>query len=164
MVSEDEVVSELNHSLNVVRIVLLQQEKQLGLHCSLVVVLFLILDQLNGDQFFVFMIQALDDLAEGSLSDDLDELESIGDMISFLNAVVALFVIKAVVHQPLQLRGSVFASVFGQVVDLVVLVDLSPLEVGEILVCQLIPFGHGRVDWELDGLASGVVYSELIPL
>ena len=49
MVPEDEVVSQLDDPLDVVWVVLLEEKKQLGFNSRLVVVLFLVLDKLDGD-------------------------------------------------------------------------------------------------------------------
>jgi hypothetical protein len=48
MVSENKVVTELDHSFNIVGITLLQKKEQLGLNCCLVVVFLLILDEFNS--------------------------------------------------------------------------------------------------------------------
>jgi len=49
MVSEYKVVSKLHHSLNVVGVALLQQEKELCLDSCLIVIFLLVLDQLDGN-------------------------------------------------------------------------------------------------------------------
>jgi len=58
-------------------------------------------------------------------------------VISFLYAVVAFLVIEAIINEPLELSRSNFASVFSKEVDLVVFIDLSPLEISEVLFCKL---------------------------
>ena len=113
MVSENKVISQFNNSLDVVWIVLLKQQEQLGLNCSLVIIFFLVLHQLYGNQLFMFMIQAFDDLPKCSFTDDLYELESIGNMISLLYAVISLFVVEAVVDESFELGGPVFEGVFS---------------------------------------------------
>jgi len=112
MVSENKVISQFNNSLDVVWIVLFKQQEQLGLNCSLVIIFFLVLHQLYGNQLFMFMIQAFDDLPKCSFTDDLYELESIGNVISLLYAVISLFVVEAVVDKPFELGGPVFEGIF----------------------------------------------------
>lgn len=77
----------------------------------------------------MFVVKALDDLAEGALSDDLDQLEPVSDVVSFLDPVVPFFVVESVIHKSLELRRFDLTGVLGQVVKLVVLVDLCALKI-----------------------------------
>ena len=54
-------------------------------------------------------------------------------MVSFLYAIVAFLIIEAIIHKSLELSWSNFTSIFCKVVDLIVFIDLGPLEIGEVL-------------------------------
>ena len=90
----------------------------------------------------MLVIKAFDNLAESALTDDLDELEAVGDVVSFLYSVVALLVVKTVVHESLELSGPDFASVLGQKVKLLVFVDLGTLKVREVLLSHPLALGY----------------------
>lgn len=163
MVSENEVVTELHHPLDVVGIMLLEQEEQLGLDSGLIIVFLLVLDELDGYKLLVLVIQALDDLTEGALTDDLDQLEPVGDMVPFLNSVVPLFVVKAIIYKSFQLCRLDLGRVVCEVVEVLILIHLSPLKVCEVLACDLLRLGSLGVDWELNRLQHGIVDGQLLP-
>jgi len=130
----------------------------------LIIIFFLVLDQLNGDQLLVLVIEALNDLAKGPLTDNFDELEAVGDVVSFLNAVVPFFVVKPVVDESFQLGGLDLGFVRTQEIDLVVLIHLGLLEVSQILLGDLWFLGLRRSHWEIDGLVHRFVRSQLVSL
>ena len=68
MVAPHEVILKLNYAFYLVRIVLFEEQKELGFNCSLIVVLFLVFDHLDGNQLLSLMILALQDLTEGTLA------------------------------------------------------------------------------------------------
>jgi hypothetical protein len=49
MVAPDEVVLQFDHPFDGIRVILLQEQKQLGFHGRLIVVLLLVFDHLDGD-------------------------------------------------------------------------------------------------------------------
>lgn len=92
---------------------LFEQEQKLGFDSRLVVVLFLVFDKFDGDELLVFVVKALDDLAEGALSDDFDQLEPVGDVVSFLDPIVTFFIVKSVVDESLELCWFDLAGILG---------------------------------------------------
>ena len=84
------------------------------------------------------MIQAFDDLAERSFANDLDQLEPESNVITFLYAVVALFVVKAVVYQSLHITGLDFVLVFAHIEKLLVFLYLGFFEICQILISNVI--------------------------
>ena len=82
MVAPDEVVLKFDDALHLVRIVLLKKKEQLGLDSRLIVVLLLILHHLDGDHLLSLMILALENLAEGTLTNQLDQFEAITDLVA----------------------------------------------------------------------------------
>ena len=97
MVPEHEVVSQLHHSFNVVWIALFEKQEEFGLDSCLVVVLLLVLNELDSNLLFVFVVNALDYLAKCSFSDYFDQLESISNMIVLLHFVVTFIIVEAIV-------------------------------------------------------------------
>ena len=114
MVSENKVISQFNNSLDVVWIVLLKQQEQLGLNCSLVIIFFLVLHQLYGNQLFMFMIQAFNYLTKSSLSNDFDKLVSVANVVPFLYLIVSLLIIKTIIHEPLKFCRLYFGFICTQ--------------------------------------------------
>ena len=149
VVSEDEVVAQLDHSLDVVRITLLQQEQQLRLDGCLIVILLLVLDQFDRYELLVLVVEAFDDLAEGTLSNDLDELEPERNVVALLDPVVAFLVVEAVVDESLHVARLDLEFVFTEVVDLVILLDFLFLEGGQVLVGDVVRLCHRGRDWKL---------------
>ena len=141
MVPENKVVPEFDHPLHIVRVMLLEEEKKLGLHGCLVVVFLLILDKFDCHQFLVLVVQALDYLAKCALTDDFDQLESVCDVVAFLHAIVTLFIVKSVVDQSFKFRWLNLILIFCQIIELLVLIHLGSLEIGKILGGDLIAFG-----------------------
>ena len=141
MVSKNEVIPEFHHPLYIIWVVFLEQEEQLGCHRCLIIVFLLILDKFDGDQLLVLMVQALDNLSEGSLTDDLDQLEPVSDVVTFLNSVVPLFVIKAVIYKSLQLCRFDLVLILSEVIQILILVNLSPLKICEVLGRNLLSLG-----------------------
>ena len=148
MVPEHEVVSQLDHPLNVVRVALFQEKQQLSFHRGLVVVLFLVLHELDCNQLLVLVVHALNDLAESAFTDNFDELVSVGNVIVFLDSVVAFIVVEPVVDQSLELGRFDFGLIFTQVVDLLKLIDLRLFETGQILLSNAFLFCHFWVHGE----------------
>ena len=121
MVSPDEVVLELDHAFDSVWIVFFQEKKKFGLDSCLIVVFFLILNHLNGDHLPCFVIFALKNLAEGSLADQLNQLESEADLVATDDAIVAFTVIEAVIDEALQFCWGVLLILFGKIINFIVL-------------------------------------------
>ena len=68
MFAEDHVVVQMNHVHDVFRVILLQELQDLELHSGLVVVLFLIFDDLDRNVDFVLVVEALKRGAERALA------------------------------------------------------------------------------------------------
>lgn len=85
----------------------------------------MVLDELDGHQLLVLVIETLDDLSEGSLADDLDELEAVRDVVAFLDAIVALLIVVAVVHEALHVRRLDLLVILTEVVQLLVVFDFG---------------------------------------
>lgn len=162
VVSEDEVVPELDHSLNVVGVALLEEEKKFGLDGGLIIIFFLVFNELDGDQLFVLVVQALDDLSKGTLADDLNQLEPEGYVVSFLYTIIAFLVVEAIVDKPLHIARLNLELVLAKVVELVVLIDLCGLELGEVLLLYLFGFGLCGLNGKVDVQVRSVIDRQLI--
>lgn len=101
VVAPDKVVRELDHSLQVVRVVLLQQQKELGLDSGLIVVLFLIFYNFDRDRLLRLVIKALEDVSESALSDDFDVLVPVRNLVALLEPVIAFVIIETIIDQAL---------------------------------------------------------------
>jgi len=137
VVPEHKVVLDLDHMLLLLIIVLPDHQQQLRLHCRLVVILFLVLDELHGHQLSFLVVEAFEDLPESSLPDELQDLEPEPNLVSADYFVVALTVVKAIVDEPLGLSGVDLAVLVGQVVDLLELSHLLFLHRAQVLLLVL---------------------------
>jgi len=103
MISKDEIVSKFYYPLYVIRVTLFQKQKELGLNSCLVVVFLLVLYEFNSHKLFVLVIHARNNLSKCSLSDNFNQLIPVGDMVIFLNSVVAFFVVETVIYKSFKL-------------------------------------------------------------
>lgn len=162
MVPKNEVITELYNSLHVIWVAFFQQKEQFGFDCCLVVIFLLVLDQFDGDKLFVFVVQALDDLPEGSLANNFNQLESECDVVTFLDSVIAFFVIKSVVNESLHITCLNLEFILAQVIQLVILFNFCSLEVRQVLVGNIICFGLTWSDRELNLHIGRLVDCQLI--
>jgi hypothetical protein len=65
------VILKLDHPLDVLWVVLFKQQKQLCLHCCLVVIFLLVLNHLDGDKLAGLVVFAFKNLTESALADEL---------------------------------------------------------------------------------------------
>ena len=98
MVPPHEVVLEFDYALDLIGVVLLQEEEELGLYSGLIVVLLLVLNHLDGDHLTSFVVLAFEDLAKRALANELDQFETVTDLVAGHDSIVALVVIKAVIN------------------------------------------------------------------
>lgn len=70
MLAEYHVVIKMDHIHDVFRVILFQELQDLELHSRLVVVLLLILNDLDGDVDFVFVVKALERCAKRALAQE----------------------------------------------------------------------------------------------
>jgi hypothetical protein len=129
VVPENEVVLDFYHALFVLRVVLLREEQQLRFNGCLVVVLLLVLDKLHGHKLLGLVIEALEHLAESTLSNLLDDLEAEANLIVLRDSVITVLVVVAIVHDALSFRWVDFVLIGSQVEDF--------LELAYLLLLQL---------------------------
>lgn len=130
----------------------------------MVVVLLLVFDELDGNQFLVLVVKALDDLAKGAFTDDLDQLEPESDVVTLLNSVVAFLIIKAVVYQSLHVAGLDLVLVLTHVEQLFILLDLCLFEICQILISNMVRLRHRGRDWKFDLHVRSLIHRQLVPL
>ena len=85
-------------------------------------------------------------------------------MVSFLHSIVPFLIIKAIVDKSLQFGRFNLGLVFGKIIQLLILIDLSFLEVSEVLIRYLVTLGRGRVDWKLYCLMNCIVHCQFFYL
>ena len=134
MVSEDEIVSQLYHPFDVVRITFLKEQQQLGFDSSLIVVFLLVFDKFDGDELLMFVVETFDNLSECTLANHLDKLEPISNMIIFLHPIVSFFVIEPIIDESLKFCSFDLCFVVAQVVNMVIFLDFRPFEICQILL------------------------------
>ena len=164
MVSEYKVVSQLNHSFDVVRIAFLEKEEELCFDCCLVVVLLLVLYKLDGNQLLMLVVHALDDLSESSLSNHLNELVSVSNMVLLLYPVVPFVIVITIINQPLQLGRLYLHLVLAEVKQLLILVNLCFLEVSQVLLSDVLLLSSVGLHGELQHAMSSFDYCVFISL
>ena len=138
MLAEDHIILHVNDVHSVVWVVVSQILKDLQFDPCLIVVLFLVLDDLECDHLLPLVIEAPDGLAEWALAKELLYLVPVANVVANSHPVVALVVIIAVVELIL-LRALRFAplALLTHVIDLGVVYDLLELILGQVLLCVL---------------------------
>ena len=106
---------------SVVWVIILEELQDFELNTSLIVVLFLVLDDLQSDMLLRFMVKAFDGDTKRSTSQMLNDLVAIGDMVLHHDPVVALGVIIATVIIFLLLPLLLSLAIFRRVTPCVVL-------------------------------------------
>ena len=103
MVAPNKVVCELDDALVILRIVLLEQKQKFRFDRRLIVVLLLVLNDLDCDLLLRLVVQAADNITEGTLAYYLFNFVAVADLITALKSVVALIIVKTVVYESFQL-------------------------------------------------------------
>lgn len=99
----------------------------------------------------MLVIEALDDLSEGSLADDFDQLEAVRDVVAFLDSIVALLIVVAVVYEALHVRRFDLLVVLAKVVQLLVVIDFGKLGRCQVLFGDsFVALGFVWLKWEVD--------------
>jgi len=148
MFAEYDVVLHVNDVHRVFLVVFLQVFQNLKLDTSLVVIFFLVLDDLQGNLFLVKVVKSLNCNSEAPFSEKAKNLVSEGDMIFNSDAVVAFAVVEpkvvvlfivAVGRSMRQIStrprvlGSDFFDTLAEVVNVGVVQDLCPFIVSEMV-------------------------------
>ena len=103
MVAPNEVVCELDDALVILRIVLLEQKQKFRFDRRLIVVLFLVLDDLDCDLLLRLVVQTANHITESTLAYYLFNFVAVADLIPALKSVVALIIVETVVYESFQL-------------------------------------------------------------
>ena len=90
MLAEDEVVQALDDVLLVLGVVLVQCFNELGLDEALLVETLLILEDLQRDELFLFMVENAQHDSERALSEFLDDFIAIAQMLIVTDDVFLL--------------------------------------------------------------------------
>ena len=111
------------------------------------------------------MVLALEDLAEGALSNQLDQLESVVYLVSRYDSVVTFTIIEAVIDEPFQLGWLILLVGLGKVEDFFKLGDFRLLVNRQVMLGR----GHLLKAFSIDGkmnLGTGRphLHCQLVPL
>ena len=82
VVAPNEIVLQLDDSLNIIRVVFLEQKKQLCFNCCLVIILFLVFYHFDCHMLARLVVFAFQHLAESPFSDQFVKLEAVADLIA----------------------------------------------------------------------------------
>ena len=136
VVAPDEVIVQLDHSLHVVWVLFPQAQKKLGLYGGLIVVFLLVFDYFDGDLLRTFVVHTSDHIAESAFANYVLNLVPIANVVALNVPVVALLVVKSIVHESFQLRWLVLLAGVRDEPNVVKVFDLCPFEIGQVLVRQ----------------------------
>lgn len=130
------------HDVLVGRTVLLHHLQDLDLQLELLVELVAHLQDLQRVVPAVLVVQHLQHLPERPRTQDLDDLEAVGDVVADQRLVVILLIAEAVLV--LRRLGAYLAKVrlVADVVDILVFFDFDPLEIGQVLVVEVVLDGR----------------------
>lgn len=110
MLPEHAVVFDPNDVVGIIWVVLFEMQQYFQLDASLVLELLFISDDLQGNDFFGLVVDALECLPKGALTEEVQDLEPVSNMILQDDAVIASFVIIAeivlLLSRALDLLGS----------------------------------------------------------
>jgi hypothetical protein len=93
MISENKCFFHSNNVVVIFRVIVSKMSKNIDFYISLVVKFLLITNDLESNVFFLFVIKAFKSLAKGPLSNGLNDLKSISDMVMKSNIIVTSFII-----------------------------------------------------------------------
>ena len=100
MLSEVAVVLDLDDVVGVIWVLILQVLQYVQLDTCLVLIPFLVLDDLDGDNLPSLVVQALQSLTKRSLTKEVDHLKSKAEMVMQHHLVVSVLVVIAIVVVP----------------------------------------------------------------
>ena len=111
----------------------------------------------------MFMVKTFYDLSKGSLTNDFNQLESVGNMVTFLDTVVSLFIVKAIIDKSLHIWWFNFLLILAKVVAVIVVINFSCLESSKILLTNhSIALNLGYIYREFDVQIICLVDSQFI--
>ena len=155
MLSEHAVIFDPDHVVLVVLIVEVEVLQDLEFHASLVLELFLVSDDLDGDHLLGFVVHAFDGLPKATLSQKLEDFVPVAKMVLEDDLIIALVIVVAMVENvhllqsllvPLDVLGrlqvdvlddvsfDLFLAVLPQVVNL-------PAELRDLLLFEVVQDG-----------------------
>ena len=82
----------------------------------------------------MFMIKTFYDLSKGSLTNDFDQLESVGNVVSLLDTVVSLLIVKTIIDESLHIRWFYFLLILAKVVAVIIVINFGCLKSSKILL------------------------------
>jgi hypothetical protein len=82
----------------------------------------------------MFVIKTLYNLSKCSFSDNLNQLKSIGDVITLLDAVVTFLIVKAIIHKSLHVWWFDFLLILAKIVAVIVVINFGRLKLGQVLL------------------------------
>ena len=97
MLSKNYVIIDMNDVHYVLSVMLLEILKNLQLHTSLIIVLFLVFDYLNGYVFLLFVIDASQSCAKRTLSEEFYNFVTVANMVSHDDVVITFVIVVSVV-------------------------------------------------------------------
>ena len=97
MLAEDELLLYADYVLFVLRVVVAQLLQNLGLDQTLLVQPLLVSEDLECNVLLVLVIKTFENLAEAALTEPVDDLEAVADVLTLLRDVLVLVVVEAVV-------------------------------------------------------------------
>lgn len=112
----------------------------------------------------MLMIKTFNDLSECTLANYLNKLESVSNVIIFLDPIVSFFVIETVINESFKFCGFDFSFIIAKIINMVVLLNFSFFEIGQIFLRYALLFAIGGIDWIIYGLILSFVYSQFISL
>lgn len=112
----------------------------------------------------MLMIKTFNDLSECTLANYLNKLESVSNVIIFLDPIVSFFVIKTVINESFKFCGFDFSFIIAKIINMVVLLNFSFFEICQIFLRYALLFAIGGIDWIIYSLILSFVYSQFITL
>lgn len=143
MSSEVETLREIHHAMAAMRIPFLELFKEVDLYQGLLVESFLVADDFDCNQDAVLVVDTSDHLTKASLTQNINNLIAVGQMITENNVVVATIVVIAEVRGRSVQIPNMLLCILGTTEKDILKVDYLPtfkdVEMGH-------SYGLGRID------------------
>lgn len=148
MLPEHAVVLDPNDVVCIFGVVLFQVQKDLKLYSCLMLELLFVPDDLDGNNFASFVIHTLESLPKGSLTQEVNNLESISNLVFEHYVVVTSLVIVAAVVLMLLASFDLLCPDTKEVACLVVQ-DLTLLILSEARSLEIMLEHFGATKWKV---------------
>ena len=86
----------------------------------------------------MLVIEALNDLAKCSFTNDFDKLVSVSNMITLLNSVIPLFIVETIIYKSLEFCRLYFFVILAEIVKIFIFFNFCMFKCGQKVIENLL--------------------------